>query len=240
MPERLVEIASPRTGKDKLSSPSRIPTGIDGLDALIEGGLIRGDMHILAGAPGTGKTILASTFAYNAVISEKERVVYASFEESTDYLLRNMKKLGIDLAAAEKAGNLQVIDLDALKGKELENNVQLLITAVKETKSTVLVIDSLTALLLATESKFELRAFMKSVYKTLKNQGVTTLLTISQTPGAGFGIEGFVADSVMLLENVVDKDQFKTRLIILKMRGTEHSKRFHTVTFAPKMAVSKY
>ncbi len=223
-----------------MSSPSRIPTGIEGLDAMIEGGLIRGDMHLLAGAPGTGKTILASTFAYNAVTAQKEKVVYASFEESTEYLERNMKKLGIDLAAAEKAGNLKVIDLDALKGKELESNIEMLISAVKETKSTILIIDSLTALLLATESKFELRAFMKSVYKTLKSQGVTTLMTISQTPGAGFGIEGFVADSVLLLENVVDKDQFKTRLMVLKMRGTEHSKRFHTVTFAPKMAVSKY
>jgi circadian clock protein KaiC len=223
-----------------MSSADRIPTGIEGLDAMIEGGLIRGDMHLLAGAPGTGKTILASTFAYNAVTMNKEKVVYASFEESAEYLERNMKKLGIDLAGAEKSGNLKVIDLDALKGKELESNIQLLISAVKETKSTVLIIDSLTALLLATESKFELRAFMKTVYKTLKNSGVTTLMTISQTPGMGFGIEGFVADSVMLLENVVDKDQFKTRLMVLKMRGTEHSKRFHTVSFAPKMAVSKY
>jgi circadian clock protein KaiC len=223
-----------------LSSASRIPTGIDGLDAMIEGGLIRGDMHLLAGAPGTGKTILASTFAYNAASKLKERVVYATFEESAEYLVRNMKKLGIDLTAAEKSGNLEVIDLDALKGKELENNIQLLIEAVKETKSSVLVVDSLTALLLATESKFELRTFMKSVYKTLKAQGVTTLMTISQTPGAGFGIEGFVADSVMLLENVVDKDQFKTRLIILKMRGTEHSKRYHSVSFVPKMGVSKF
>ena len=223
-----------------MSSPGRIPTGIEGLDAMVEGGLIRGDMHLLAGAPGTGKTIVASTFAYNAVVSQKERVVYATFEESTEYLVRNMKKLGIDLAAAEKSGNLKVIDLDALKGKELENNIQLLISAVKETKSTILIIDSLTALLLATESKFELRAFMKSVYKMLKNSGVTTLMTISQTPGTGFGVEGFVADSVLLLENVVEKDQFKTRLIILKMRGTEHSKRYHTVTFAPKLQVSKY
>jgi circadian clock protein KaiC len=223
-----------------LSSPGRIPTGIEGLDAMVEGGLIRGDMHLVAGAPGTGKTILVSTFAYNAVTAQKERVVYATFEESTEYLVRNMQKLGIDLAAAERSGNLKVIDLDALKGKELESNIQLLISAVKETKSTILVIDSLTALLLATESKFELRAFMKSVYKTLKNSGVTTLMTISQTPGTGFGVEGFVADSVLLLENVVDKDQFKTRLIILKMRGTEHSKRYHTVTFAPKLSVSKY
>jgi circadian clock protein KaiC len=223
-----------------LSSPQRIPTGIQGLDAMTEGGFIRGDMHLLAGAPGTGKTILASTFAYNAVVALKERVVYATFEESSEYLQRNMKKLGIDFAATEKAGDLRVIDLDALKGKELENNIQLLLTAVKETKSTVLIIDSLTALLLATESKFELRTFMKGVYKTLKNEGVTTLMTISQTPGAGFGIEGFVADSVILLENVVEKDQYKTRLLILKMRGTEHSKRYHTVSFAPKMSVSKY
>ena len=96
----------------------------------------------------------------------------------------------MDLAAAERAGNLKVIDLDALKGKELESNIQLLISAVKETKSTILIIDSLTALLLATESKFELRAFMKSVYKTLKNQGVTTLMTISQTPGRGSASRG--------------------------------------------------
>ena len=223
-----------------MSSAVRIPTGIEGLDAMIEGGVIRGDMHLLAGAPGTGKTILASTFAYNAVTKQNEKVVYATFEESTEYLIRNMKKLGVDLASAERGGNLKVIDLDALKGKELETNIQMLISAVKETKSTMLFIDSLTALLLATESKFELRAFMKSVYKTLKNEGITTMMTISQTPGAGFGIEGFVADSVMLLENVVDKDQFKTRLIILKMRGTEHSKRYHSVSFLPKMSVSKY
>ncbi len=223
-----------------MSSSSRISTGIEGLDAMVEGGFIRGDMHLLAGAPGTGKTIFASSFAYNAVTKLKEKVVYATFEESAEYLVRNMKKIGIDLGAAEKSGNLKVIDLDALKGKELEDNIQLLLLAIKETKSTVLVIDSLTALLLATESKFELRAFMKSFYKTLKNEGVTTLMTITTTPGAGFGIEGFVADSVTLLENVVDKDQFKTRMIILKMRGTEPSKRYHSVIFSPKMGVSKY
>ena len=231
-----------RTGMETTlsTSASRISTGIEGLDAMVEGGLIRGDMHLLAGAPGTGKTILAATLAYNAAIKLKERVVYASFEEPAEYLKRNLSKVGIDFASAEKTGNLRLIDLDSLKGKELENNIALLVSAVKETKSTILIIDSLTALLLATESKFELRTFMKTVYKTLKGQGVTTIMTMSQMPGGGFGIEGFVADSVMLLENVVDKDQFKTRLIVLKMRGTEHSKRYHTVTFLPKMGVSKY
>ena len=222
------------------TNSARIPTGIQGLDALMEGGLIRGDMHILAGAPGTGKTIFACTFAYNAVAKLKEKVVYATFEESAEYLKRNMKKLGIDLEGAEHSGALRVIDLDALKGKELESNIQLLVSAVKETKSTILVIDSLTALLLATESKFELRTFMKGIYKTLKSEGITTLMTVTQSEGEGFGIEGFVADSVMLLENVMGPDQFKTRFIILKMRGTEHSKRYHAVMLSPTIGVSKY
>ncbi|TLX97247.1 MAG: hypothetical protein E6K96_03795 [Thaumarchaeota archaeon] len=39
-------------------NPERIATGVPGLDELIEGGLIRGDIHILAGAPGVGKTRL--------------------------------------------------------------------------------------------------------------------------------------------------------------------------------------
>ncbi|MBI3116864.1 MAG: AAA family ATPase, partial [Thaumarchaeota archaeon] len=41
---------------------SRIETGIQGLDSIIEGGLIRGDVHLLAGGPGTGKSILAANF----------------------------------------------------------------------------------------------------------------------------------------------------------------------------------
>jgi len=219
---------------------NRIPSGIQGIDQITEGGFMRGDMHILAGAPGTGKTIFACTFANNAATKLKEKVVYASFEESSEYLKRNMKKLGIDLDGPEHSGALRLIDLDALKGRELENNIQLLLSAVRETKSSVLIIDSLTALLLATESKFELRTFMKGIYKTLKNEGVTTLMTLTQSEGEGFGIEGFVADSVMLLENVMGPDQFKTRFIILKMRGTEHSKRYHAVMLSPTIGVSKF
>jgi KaiC/GvpD/RAD55 family RecA-like ATPase len=65
-------------------------------------------------------------------------------------------------------------------------------------------------------------------------------MTVSQTPGEGFDIEGFVADSVMLLENVMGRDEFKTRFLILKMRGTEHSKRYHSVILSPNIGISKY
>ena len=81
---------------------------------------------------------------------------------------------------------------------------------------------------------------MKTMYRTLKGEKITAFMTLNHSTAAGFGIEGFVADSVMLLENWLSSDQYKTRFIILKMRGTEHSRRYHSVIFSPAIAISKY
>jgi circadian clock protein KaiC len=222
------------------SATERITTGIAGLDELIEGGLIRGDIHMLAGGPGTGKTIFATNFAANAA-RVGERVVYATFEESAEYYRRNAKLLGVDVQALEREKRMTVLDLEALRGTELENNVSLLVEAVQESKGTVLVIDSLTALLLACETQFEMRTFMKSVYNSLKEKGITALMTVSlPNNSAGIGLEGFMSDSVMLLENWTQGVEFRTRFVILKMRGTNHSRRYHAVIFGPRFSISKF
>jgi KaiC/GvpD/RAD55 family RecA-like ATPase len=225
--------------KKEQESQYRLKTGIEGLDGLMEGGLVRGDIHLLAGGPGTGKTIIATNFAYNAALSG-ETVVYATFEESSEYFRRNARALGLDLPAQEKAGRLAIIDLEALRGKELETNIALLIDATKEAKGTALVIDSVTALLLACDTQFEMRTFMKSVYGSLKQQKITTVMTGSLGNGNQVGLEAFMTDSVMLAENWTDDLEMKTRFVILKMRGTNHSKRYHSVIFGPRLAISRF
>ncbi|MDG7001194.1 MAG: AAA family ATPase [Nitrososphaerota archaeon] len=223
-----------------LESTERIPTGISGLDSIIQGGLIRGDVHLLTGGPGTGKTILASRFVYNAILNHKETAVYATFEESTDFFKRNLARLGVDFAPLEKDGKMKVIDLEILRGKGLESNIAYLLEIVNKAKATILVIDSLTALLLACETQFEQRTFMKTVYKSLKGKGVTTLMTVSLGEDGVIGPEGFLSDSVMYLENWVDKNQFKTRFIVQKMRGTDHSRRYHSLTLGPELSISRF
>ncbi len=218
---------------------ARIKTGVGGLDEVIEGGLIKGDIHLLAGGPGTGKTVLAANVAFNAARAG-ENVVYATFEESAEYFRRNARLLGLDLAPLEKEGRLAIIDLEALKGQQLETNVSTLIQATKDSNGTLLVIDSVTALLLACETQFEMRTFMKSVYSSLKSEHITTIMTGSLTNGGRIGLEGFMVDSVMLLENWEDGVQMKTRFVILKMRGTNHSKKYHSVVFGPKFAISRF
>lgn len=220
------------------TSVNRVQTGVEGLDALMEGGLMRGDIHLLVGGPGTGKTVMATNFAHNAATAG-EVVVYATFEESAEYFRRNAKLLGIDLTPLEKAGKLTLVDLEALRAKELETNVDLLIQATREAKGTVLIIDSITALLLACDTQFEMRTFMKSVYNSLKAQGITTLMTGSLGDGQ-VGLEGFMTDSVMMLENWADGVEMKTRFVIMKMRGTNNSKRYHSVIFGPKLMISRF
>lgn len=217
----------------------RLKTGVDGLDELIEGGLVRGDIHLLAGGPGTGKTVLSANIAYNAAVAG-ENVVYATFEESADYFRRNVRLLGLEVAPLEKEGKISLVDLEALKGQQLETNISTLIQATKDSKGTLLVIDSVTALLLACETQFEMRTFMKSVYSSLKSEGITTIMTGTLTNGGKIGLEGFMTDSVMLLENWQDEVQMKTRFVILKMRGTNHSRKYHSVVFGPKFAISRF
>lgn len=218
----------------------RIPTGINGLDGLIQGGLMRGDVHLITGGPGTGKTILASRFVFNAAKNLGERIVYATFEESSEFFKKNLAKLGTDFSSLEKEGKVKIIDLEILRGKGLESNISYVIELVAKARASILVIDSLTALLLACETQFEQRTFMKTVYKSLKAKDVTTVMTVSLDEDGTVGSEGFMSDSVMFLENWVDKNQFKTRFLIQKMRGTDHSRRYHSFTLGPDVSVSRF
>ncbi|MBI2126811.1 MAG: AAA family ATPase [Thaumarchaeota archaeon] len=221
--------------------PPRIEPGVRGLDSLIEGGFIIGDVHILAGGPGTGKTIFSSHFAYNAISKLGKRAVYATFEESAEYFKRNAKQFGMDFSPYEKSGKIRILDLDTLRGKGLESNISLLLAALEEIEGEILVIDSLTALLMACETSFELRSFMKTLYRSVKNNGTTALMTVSTTSEGKLGPETFLVDSVMLLENWMDKFEFKTRFIVLKMRGTDHSRKYHSVILSPEgLSISKY
>jgi len=215
----------------------RVPTGIAGLDSLIEGGFLKGDVILVAGRTGSGKTILSTQFIYNGALQYGEKGVYATFEEDAKTLKRNMRKLGFDLEKPELEGMIKIIDLEGLKGEGVSANIDFILGALDEINGKRLVIDSLTAFFAGCAEKFEYRMFMHLIYKMLKLRGYTTLMTCSVPTGSdtlGLGIEEFVADSVIFLENVVDGLELKTRFMIRKMRGTDHSRKYHNVIVTNK------
>ncbi len=216
----------------------RIPTGIPGLDGLIQGGLQVGDFVLLVGGIGTGKTIFSSEFAFEGAKELKQPSVYATFEEDVASLRRNQLKFGIDFQSLENEKKVRLLDLEALEGRGMGSNLETILSAIDEVKAKRLVIDSLTAFLSGASGKFDYSFLMHLIYKTLKREGITTIMTVSKFSVRNEysqGLEEFVADGVFELENyLADNMELKTRFMVRKLRGTEPSRRYHTVIFSSK------
>jgi circadian clock protein KaiC len=215
----------------------RNPTGVSGLDPLIEGGFLKGDLVLLAGGMGCGKTIFSTQFIYNGAVTYGEKGVLVTYEEDAWTLKRNMLRFGFDLDRIEKQGMIKVVDLEAHSTEDLTSNIEQILNLLDEIQATRLAIDSLTAFLTASQQTFEYRTLMHLIYKTLKTRGCTTVMTCSVPTGAetlGLGIEEFVADAVIVLENIPFGIELKTRFNVRKMRGTNHSRRYHSVVITSK------
>ena len=81
----------------------RVPTGIPGLDKLIQGGLVKNSANLVAGGTGTGKTIFAIQFLVEGV-KRKEPGIYITFEEKKKKVYLDMLEFGWDLEKYEKEG----------------------------------------------------------------------------------------------------------------------------------------
>ena len=215
-----------------------VKTGIQGLDPLIQGGLRTGDFILLLGDIGSGKTVFASQFAYGGASLYGERALYATLEEDVATYKRNMLRLGMDFNALEKAKMVKLMDLDALEGSGVASNMDAILKALDSVKAKRLVVDSLTAFLSGAQGKFDYSFLMRLVYKTLKREGVTTVMTMSRaglSAQAPARIEEFVSDGIFELQNYVARDvEMRTRFVVRKLRGTEHSRRYHSVLITPK------
>jgi circadian clock protein KaiC len=215
----------------------RVPTAIPGLDPLLQGGLQRGDFVLLSGGVGAGKTTFSCQFAYNGAMFMNEPAVFATFEEDSESLKRNMANFGMDLESLESAGKIRVLDLEILEGQGLGANMEVLLSALDKIHGKRLVVDSLTAFLTGAKDKFDYRFLMHLIYKTLKREGVMTMMTLSRFDnGTGLGqigIEEFVADGIFQLEGYISESmELKTRFLVRKLRGCDHSKKYHSVAFS--------
>ena len=90
-------------------SLERVPSGIDGLDAIIEGGFPRGSMILVAGNPGTGKTIFSAQFIYRGAVDYGEKGVYVSFAEGKKSFIDYMRRFGMDFERLEKEGKVRTV-----------------------------------------------------------------------------------------------------------------------------------
>ena len=206
----------------------RVPTGIEGFDVLIEGGIPKGYSVLLGGNPGSGKTIFAAQYLYHGLSKFGEPGIYVSFAEDRGTFLKNMKRIGMDFEKYEQAGKFKYMDLVTVKEKGVDSILEGVFAEVSSLKVKRLVIDSFSALSQAFPAKIDARVALHTVLgKITRASGVTTLF-VSEIPiGSkllGEGMEEFVADGVILLCQSVERGFLARKLQVIKMRGTKTSR----------------
>jgi circadian clock protein KaiC len=206
-------------------STERIATGIPRLDAMLGGrGFFRGSSILLTGTSGTGKTIIAANFA-QAAGRREERVLFFSFEESPNQIIRNMHSIGLRLEPLVKRDLLRFhAARPSLYG--LEMHLATMFKEIATFKPHVVIIDPITSLMdLGTDS--EGKGMVTRLIDYLKASQVTSLFT-SLTQGGKAPQESEAAmsslmDAWLLLQDYEGNGERNRVLYVLKARGMKHS-----------------
>jgi circadian clock protein KaiC len=225
-----------------------IHTGITGLDDILLGGIKQGNILLVEGAPGTGKTTLGLEFIYRGVANFGEAGLIITFELSPDKLLRDAAGFGWNFHALEREGKLKIIYTSPLVVlQELQSHDGLLMTEMRRLDAKRILIDGLTPLKIFGEL-FNGRPFRDSLHllvESLQRQGVTAMLTreipASEMTRAGeFSHEQFVCDTILTLRSEPRGRSNIRSIEISKSRGQDFITGRHTLRIEADRGVRVY
>jgi circadian clock protein KaiC len=212
-------------GLEHKTTNERVSSGVARLDAMLGGkGYYRGSSVLISGTAGTGKSSLSAHFA-DAACRRGERVLYFSFEESSDQIMRNMRSIGIDLQPWVKKGLLH-IQAQRPSSAGLEAHLAIKHKAISIFKPQVVILDPLNSYVIG-DNEIEVKSMLMRLVDFLKTRQITGLFT--NLAQSGSPVEqtevaiSSVIDTWMLLRDVDSGSERNRCLSILKSRGMAHS-----------------
>jgi circadian clock protein KaiC len=215
--------------KDRPTGLRRLSTGIPELDKMMDGGVLEGDSMLVAGPSGTGKSAIATQFLA-AGLRSGEPGIAAIFEERPQGYVARAKAFGLDLTTPRKNGLLEMLYLRPLD-LSVDETMQEILDAVERIGAKRLVIDSLVGFEMALAPDFR-DDFRESLYRmiaALTGAGVTILTTVeiednfTSLAFSHYTIS-FLTDDIVRLRYVEIDGQLRKVMVVIKMRGGNHSK----------------
>ena len=209
----------------------KAPTGIRGLDEITGGGLPRGRTTLLCGGAGCGKTLFAMEFLVRGATEFGEPGVFVAFEETADELAENVRSLGFHLTKLEAEGKVLVESIQVERSEieetgdyDLEGLFIRLGLAIDSIGAKRVVLDTIENLFGSLTNTTVLRAELRRLFRWLKERGTTAVLTGERGEGqlTRHGLEEYVSDCVILLDQRVVGQLATRRLRVVKYRGTFH------------------
>ncbi|HEV2812912.1 MAG TPA: circadian clock protein KaiC [Solirubrobacteraceae bacterium] len=224
---------------------ARLPSGIPGLDGVLNGGLPQRRLSLVTGTAGTGKTLFGVQFLAAGIARHDEAGVFVTFEERPAAIRRNFRSFGWDVATWEDEGRWRFVDASPQPEEEtvvagefdLSSLVVRVKHAVSESGARRVAIDSTGSLVEQFASPFAARRALFQIAAELQDMGVTSVMTAERADDYGpitkYGFEEFVSDNVVILRNSLEGEKRRRTIEVLKLRGGSHLKGEHLFTIQP-------
>jgi circadian clock protein KaiC len=212
----------------------RVPTGVPGLDQLIEGGFLKGRSFLVTGEPGTGKTILSLQFLIQG-LAHGEKAIYVAADEEPSDIIEQAASLGWDLNPHIERKELAILNAGSClsaqptgpKDRQIDVHKAIgdLAAFVNRLEAKRLVLDPAGPFLLLRDTATRIQDQTRLLIKLLRTTMPTTnLLTSYAVPRTGeramHGIEEYLVAGAIVLELIWRNGRFSRSLVIEKMRCT--------------------
>lgn len=204
----------------------RVPSGVPGVDKLIEGGFVKNSVILVQGDTGTTKTTFCLQYLYHGAIKYDEPGVFISFSETEAAIIQHANMFGWDLEDLTKKDKFAIIKYSP---HEVINVMSEGGGSIRDTIESIgakrLVIDSLTAYALFFESKYKANESILDLFEMLRKWNATTLVTAevpTDVRRRGESTLGFLTDGIINLYHTRKRNKVSRALEVVKMRDTNH------------------
>jgi circadian clock protein KaiC len=219
-----------------------VKTGIRGLDPILTGGIPRGNVILVEGAVGSGKTTFGAEFVYRGASEFDEPGIIVLFEVSPHKLIRDAAGFGWDLPALERARRLKIVfTTREVFREELHQADSLLLSEAAEMGARRIFVDGIEAGISAPGGQDPREAFHLLV-EGLQRENLTALLVVEASRlGQGISVpEESIADTLIRLQ-VEDLQRAAMRSIeIVKSRGHNYQMGRHSFRIVDGHGIEVY
>ena len=210
---------------------ARVPTGIEGFDDLIEGGLPEQSITLITGTPGTAKTIFGLEFIANGARKYGEKGVFITIEERPESLCRQFQRFGYDLESLVESKKIKIIyiDTDSHRGSDPYDQLTNpeFVAELKAFAPKRIVVDSISLVISLSSPPSGTRRALGDIANIFRELDATTLFMHERKTSAlgelEYSLEEFLSDGIIHLQLHLKGNVLQRFLTVIKMRETKHS-----------------